>query len=128
MARMLRTIVNVTVVAVIVLGVVAGVVFFAGSGSDPTPIAQGFGLGRVPAFEGRPAVAQPIDVTPVAQHPFMARNGWNSMHGDGAASDTHPESGPLGDDARPPSACSSSCSTRRRSASSRPTTSRRGPR
>ncbi len=26
----------------------------------------------------------------------MARNGWNSMHGDGPASDTHRESGPLG--------------------------------
>lgn len=98
MARLLRTIVNATVVAVVILAVVAGVVFFAGSGSDPTPIAQGFGLGRVPAFEGRPAVAQPLDVTPVAQHPFMARNGWNSMHSDGPASDTHPESGPLGID------------------------------
>ena len=32
----------------------------------------------------------------ILQHPFMARNGWNSMHGDGPASDTHPESGPLG--------------------------------
>lgn len=98
MARLLRTVVNVTVIAVLVLAVVAGVVFFSASGSDPTPIAQGFGLGRVPAFEGRPAVAQPLDVPPVAQHPFMARNGWNSMHGDGPASDTHHESGPLGVD------------------------------
>ena len=96
MARLLRTVVNVTVAAVVLLAVVAGFVFFAGS--DPTPIAQGFGLGRVPAFEGRPAVAQPLDVPPVAQHPFMARNGWNNMHGDGFASDTHPESGPLGND------------------------------
>lgn len=67
-------------------------------GGDPTPIAQGFGASRVPAFTGRPAVAQPLEAAPVAQHPFMARNGWNSMHGDGAASDTHPESGPLGRD------------------------------
>ena len=43
-------------------------------------------------------MAQPLDVSSVAQHPFMARNGWNSMHGDGHASDTHPESGPLGID------------------------------
>lgn len=68
------------------------------SGGEATPIAQGFGLGRVPAYTGRPAVASPVDSPPVAQHPFMARNGWNSMHGDGPASDTHPESGPLGRD------------------------------
>src|SRR5688572_26375839 len=98
MGRLVRAVVNVTVAAVIVLAVVVGAVLFAGSGSDPTPIAQGFGLARVPAFEGRPAVAQPLDLPPVAQHPFLARNGWNSMHGDGPASDTHPESGPLGID------------------------------
>jgi hypothetical protein len=65
-------------------------------GDEPTPIAQGIGLARVPAFTGRPAVAQPVTGPPVAQHPFMATNGWNSMHADGAASDTHRESGPLG--------------------------------
>ncbi len=96
LSGVLRTIVNATVVGVLVLAIAAGVFLFAGSGSDPTPIAQGLGLGGVPAFEGRPAVAQPLDVPPVAQHPFMARNGWNGMHGDGFASDTHPESGPLG--------------------------------
>ncbi len=63
---------------------------------EPTPIAQGFGLGSVPAFTGRPATAQPIAGPPVAQHPFMAMNGRNSMHSDGPASDTHRESGPLG--------------------------------
>src|SRR5688572_16471989 len=97
MGRLVRAVVNVTVAAVIVLAVVVGVVFLTGGG-DPTPIAQGFGLDRVPAFEGRPAAPQPLDVPPVAQHPFLARNGWNSMHGDGLASDTHPESGPLGID------------------------------
>ncbi|MCC6765137.1 MAG: hypothetical protein IT293_10780 [Deltaproteobacteria bacterium] len=69
-----------------------------GGGDAPTPIAQGFGARLVPAFTGRPAVARPVAVAPVAQHPFMARNGWSNMHGDGAASDTHPEGGPLGRD------------------------------
>ena len=67
-----------------------------GSGGDATPIAQGFGLSRVPAYTGRPAVARPVGASPVAQHPFMARNGWSGMHADGQASDTHPEAGPLG--------------------------------
>ncbi len=62
------------------------------------PIAQGFGAASVPAFEGRVATADPVTLPAVAQHPFMARNGWNSMHGDGPASDTHRESGPLGRD------------------------------
>ncbi|MCC6848663.1 MAG: hypothetical protein IT294_09190 [Deltaproteobacteria bacterium] len=77
-----------------------GALFVAtGCGGDaPTPIAQGFGGRFVPVFTGRPAVARPVEVAPVAQHPFMARNGWSNMHGDGAASDTHPESGPLGRD------------------------------
>ena len=43
-----------------------------GRDGEPTPIAQGFGLGSVPAFTGRPAIAQPVIGTPVAQHPFMA--------------------------------------------------------
>ncbi len=64
-------------------------------GGDPPPITQGFGANLVPAFTGRAATARPIAAAAVAQHPFMARNGWNSMHGDGAASDTHVESGPL---------------------------------
>ncbi len=67
-----------------------------GRGEDPVPIAQGLGASRVPVFTGRPADARPIAGPAVAQHPFMARNGWNSMHSDGPASDTHPESGPLG--------------------------------
>lgn len=71
----------------------------AGCGDgDPTPIAQGLGLRLVPAFTGRPALPQPVTGPPLPQHPFMARNGWNGMHGDAAASDTHPESGPLGRD------------------------------
>jgi hypothetical protein len=65
---------------------------------EPTPIAQGLGLGSVPAFTGRPAMAQPVAGPSVAQHPFMAMNGRNSMHADGPASDTHRESGPLGRD------------------------------
>ena len=84
--------------AVVLAGVVASLVALGCAREDPTPIAQGFGAGRVPAFSGRPAVAQPIPGPAVSQHPFMARNGWNSMHGDGPASDTHPESGPLGRD------------------------------
>jgi hypothetical protein len=73
----------------------------AGCGGDPTPITNGFGAGRVPAFVGRPAVAQPLTDTslaggPVPQHPFLARSGWSNMHSDGHASDTHVESGPLG--------------------------------
>ncbi len=81
------------------VGIVFALVVVAGcGGGDPTAITQGIGASRVPSFTGRPATAQPIDAPPVAQHPFMARNGWNSMHGDGHASDTHPESGPLGRD------------------------------
>lgn len=81
----------------------AGVVFVGiglfgsgGSSDAPRPIAQGFGAAHVPAFTGRSAVAQPVSGPAVPQHPFMARNGRNSMHADGPASDTHPESGPLG--------------------------------
>jgi hypothetical protein len=77
-------------------GIALALIGALGCGGDPTPIAQGFGAGRVPTFTGRPAEAQPLDFPAVAQHPFMARNGWNSMHADGPASDTHPESGPLG--------------------------------
>lgn len=91
------------VVAGVVLAFVAGLAlelaYTAGLFSaDPTPIAQGWGARLVPAFTGRVAEPHPVEAAPVAQHPFMTRNGWNSMHSDGPASDTHPESGPLGRD------------------------------
>jgi hypothetical protein len=99
MARSLR-IFGVVVAAIVGVIVGASVTRLAGgmTASTVIPIAQGVGAGRVPAYEGHPATAHPIDAPPVAQHPFMARNGWNGMHADGPASDTHPEAGPLGID------------------------------
>lgn len=94
-----RGLVAVGVTLAVLVGVALSFVVWEGcDGRDPKPIAQGFGARRVPSFTGRAAEPHPVDAPPVAQHPFMARNGRNSMHGDGLASDTHPESGPLGHD------------------------------
>jgi hypothetical protein len=48
-----------------------------------------------PAFIGQVAQAKPIAFA-MAEHPFMARQGENSMHADSASSDAHRASGPLG--------------------------------
>jgi hypothetical protein len=66
-------------------------------GRDPVPIGQGWGASRVPRFVGRPAVPQPLPVSPVPQHPFMAANGSNNMHADSYVTDTHRTRGPLGE-------------------------------
>jgi hypothetical protein len=99
MARLLRFfgVVGAGIVGVII-GVSVAQLANGVSASGVVPIAQGFGASRVPEYEGRPATAHQVDAPAVAQHPFMARNGWNSMHADGPASDTHPEAGPLGRD------------------------------
>jgi hypothetical protein len=49
-------------------------------------------------FTGSPATAQPLPHEPIAQNPFLAPNGSNSMHDDAYASDAYEVSGPLGRD------------------------------
>jgi hypothetical protein len=60
------------------------------------PIPPGPGLLVTPAYVGRPATPQPIELD-VPQHPGLATNGASSMHNDGWASDSYAWSGPLGE-------------------------------
>lgn len=48
------------------------------------------------AFIGEPAQANPIIVNTLAEHPFLAPQGVNSMHNDSYMSDAYPWAGPLG--------------------------------
>ncbi|UGY94414.1 hypothetical protein [Streptomyces gobiensis] len=64
--------------------------------ADPVPKTPGHRL--VPGYAGAPAEAAPLPGPPPPQHPYLAPNGSNGMHGDAAASDTHPYPGPLGAD------------------------------
>jgi hypothetical protein len=50
----------------------------------------------VPKFIGSAAAPRPINHPPVAQNPWLAPNGTNSMHNDAYASDAYAVSGPLG--------------------------------
>lgn len=61
------------------------------------PLPPGGGLLVSPAYDGRPATAQPIELD-VPQHPGLAPNGRSSMHDDGWATDAYAWPGPLGRD------------------------------
>ena len=60
------------------------------------PIPEGLAL--VPSYVGAPATANPIDVPPVPQHPFMAPNGDSGIHDDGWQTNSYTRPGPLGRD------------------------------
>jgi outer membrane protein assembly factor BamB len=81
---------------VVGVAVAGGVVLTMISRRSPQPIAQGWGYREAPKFVGWPAVANPLGAAPVPQHPFMAPNGRNNMHGDSYISDTYRGGGPLG--------------------------------
>ncbi len=78
------------------LGLIACTLLLAGCSEPRTPKPIPTGVADVPRFLGAPATAQPLPVQPAPVHPFMAQQGFNSMHGDSASSDTHPGPGPLG--------------------------------
>ncbi|KEI69420.1 hypothetical protein [Endozoicomonas elysicola] len=50
----------------------------------------------VPTFIGQPHQPKPITAPAVPQHPFLARQGLNSMHNDSHQSDSYPWGGPQG--------------------------------
>ncbi len=51
---------------------------------------------KCPTFMGETAVAQPLGETNVPQHPYLAPEGTNGMHGNGYNTDVYDYSGPLG--------------------------------
>lgn len=81
------------VVAVVALA--AAVVVVVPDGRLPLP--PGGGLLVTPAYDGRAADPQPIELV-VPQHPGLAPNGRSSMHGDAWATDSYAWPGPLGVD------------------------------
>ena len=61
------------------------------------PIPPGGGLLVTSGYDGKAAVAQPIDIV-LAQHPGLAGNGRSAMHVDAWSSDAYAGPGPLGRD------------------------------
>ena len=51
---------------------------------------------RCPAYYGQAAVAKPLDSVKVPQHPFLAQEGTNGMHGNSYNTGTYDYTGPLG--------------------------------
>ncbi len=51
---------------------------------------------KCPAFMGESAVAQPLGEMNVPDHPYLAEEGTNGMHGNGYNTDVYPYMGPLG--------------------------------
>ena len=47
-------------------------------------------------FTGAPAIAKPLPLQQIPQHPYMARNGGSNIHNDAYQSDTYNRRGPLG--------------------------------
>ncbi len=60
------------------------------------PIPSGPGRYFVPEFIGAPAASKPLPGASIPQHPFMAPQGRNNMHGDAYISATYEQAGPLG--------------------------------
>ena len=62
-------------------------------------IAQPLAAKKCPAFMGTAAVANPLEDEgnlPIPQHPYLAPEGTNGMHGNGYNTDTYDYMGPLG--------------------------------
>ena len=74
--------------------VLTGLVIVVPDGWLPIPSAPG--LLATPSYVGRPAMATPVAAAALPQHPYLARNGAGSRHGDAAASGASPWAGPLG--------------------------------
>ncbi len=74
--------------------VVTGVVVLIPDGWLPIPQAPG--ILAAPSYSGRPATPKPIEASAVPSHPYLARNGANSMHNDAAGSDAYSWPGPTG--------------------------------
>jgi hypothetical protein len=63
-------------------------------------VSEGFsvltGGGKLPAFEGAPAVPRPLPPLPMPAHPVMNNHGYAGAHGDSYNSGVLPHPGPLG--------------------------------
>lgn len=82
-------------VIVLALAAGAGWLYLESDPDRPTPSQ----VADVPTFIGVPATANPVQsalAQPPIQHPFLAPAGLNSMHNDGAQSDSYRWAGPLG--------------------------------
>ncbi len=66
------------------------------SAVPPSPIPEGPGASRLPAFSGATAAPDPVAVPDPPRHPFMAANGRSNLHVDGYQTDVHQGPGPLG--------------------------------
>lgn len=66
------------------------------TGAEPEAIEPRSDTSGLVAFSGQPAVARPLTPIAIPEHPFMAPNGRNSMHGDAFTSDTYRVAGPVG--------------------------------
>ncbi|MDT0200391.1 hypothetical protein [Nocardioides sp. AE5] len=62
------------------------------------PIPPGAGHLVTPSYVGQPAQVNPVRGVDLPQHPYLARNGANSMHNDAWASDAYTWAGPRGAD------------------------------
>ncbi len=84
-------------IAVILAVVLAGggvlAWFTAGDG-----IHKPIGTNKVPTYYGEPAVAKPMEEQIIPQHPFLAEEGKNGMHGNSYNTGTYNYAGPLGID------------------------------
>jgi hypothetical protein len=70
-------------------------ILLSACGEPVAPKVIGGSAGTAPAFIGHAAVAKPIAFD-IPAHPFMAAQGFNSMHADSYSSEVHPGGGPLG--------------------------------
>ncbi|MFK7977873.1 MAG: hypothetical protein AB8C02_17205 [Halioglobus sp.] len=96
---MLKTTVKLFAVSLAVLFACAALAlaWFTRNTSGPVPSeATPAKRASVQTFIGEPWVAQPLPSRIVAEHPFLAEAGNNSMHNDSYQSDAYAWSGPLG--------------------------------
>ncbi len=78
-------------------GVALGMVGIAGMGvASARPVPNQPGHKQIPAFIGKPAVANPVTLPAAPQNPWMSANPGNNIHNDASMTDSYPQSGPLG--------------------------------
>jgi hypothetical protein len=85
----------VSILAFIVLALVAAVLYIQSPPGRPTPSETT----NVPTFIGKQATSAPVTEAlhlPPVQHPYLAKTGINSMHNDAGQTDSYRWSGPLG--------------------------------